>query len=281
MNQFNPFYPSNAISRILQTSRIKLPVAISSIFQPRPRSSHCSVEISKPSARPNDSTRPSWCGHQSWTLTFEVPRCYETLRIIKRYETVQSHEMKLILIFEQEFRMTPKPGSDRLFESWVIFYSILYQLLSLINLFSSLLVFWDRRRAKPCFLPSQTVSRAKSASTALAWPWKDSCFYQPLEILKHTGRVTVSQTKKHLFGWGHWISWEFLQARLPSGFGAPAGRIESLPLASKISLTKLQCRQKKLWRTCTEPFPATYEKCRGFSRTGFSSVNWLGWIQRS
>lgn len=88
-------------------------------------------------------------------------------------------------------------------------------------------------------------------------------------------------TKKHLFGWGHWISWEFLQARLPSGFGAPAGRIESLPLASKISLTKLQCRQKKLWRTCTEPFPATYEKCRGFSRTGFSSVNWLGWIQRS
>lgn len=122
-----------------------------------------------------------------------MPRCYETLRIIKRYETVQSHEMKLILIFEQEFRMTPKPGSDRLFESWVIFYSILYQLLSLINLFSSLLVFWDRRTAKPCFLPSQTVSRAKSASTALAWPWKDSCFYQPLEILKHTGRVTVSQ----------------------------------------------------------------------------------------
>lgn len=105
---------------------------------------------------------------------------------------------------------------------------------------------------------------------------RQHCTGLAVEILKHTGRVTVSQTKKHLFGWGHWISWEFLQARLPSGCGAPAGRIESLPLASKISLTKLQCRQKKLWRTCTEPFPATYEKCRGFSRTGFSSENWLG-----
>ena len=59
------------------------------------------------------------------------------------------------------------------------------------------------------------------------------------------------------------------------------GRIESLPLASKISLTKLQCRQKKLWRTCTEPFPATYEKCRGFSRTGiqFRKLAWV--LQRS